>query len=193
MASTRAGERNENDVIHAGQGRQAFKAQLLVEIGPTRPFVYELIRRQRDHECITQGSRFLQVQDVAGMDEVEDAVRLHQALAARPERLEERGSGGERNYFRGGHRVGLARRELVGLGGARNFHELHVVVLRGVNVRERTAIQRLAKVGHLSPDGTDRLVAEDLENFCGRDVVIAFVERVGDLDFDVQVLQFRLG
>src|SRR6266545_4257531 len=87
---------------------------------------------------------------------------------------------------------GLARSEVVGLGRARDVHELEVVMFRGVHVGERALVERVAQVRDFGPNRTDRLVTQLVENLCRGDVVIAFVERVGDFDFDVEVVQLAL-
>jgi hypothetical protein len=67
--------------IDVGQRCQHLGAQALREHGPAGPLVDEAVRRNGDHQDVAQFSRRLEVADMAHMEKVEGAVRVHDGLA----------------------------------------------------------------------------------------------------------------
>src|SRR5439155_24503807 len=84
------------------------------------------------------------------------------------------------------------RKEAVAIGAALDLHELQVVVFRSVDVRNRAAGEHLAQMDDLRPNGADRPVTEHGQDFLRRYVIVALVQRVGDLDLHVEIGQLRL-
>ena len=82
----------DGDVIDRHERRHRFGAQALVEHRAPRALVDEPVRGDRDHQDVALAARRLEVADVAGMQQVEDAVAVDDAPAARALPLERLGN-----------------------------------------------------------------------------------------------------
>ena len=99
----RGGVRNEHDVIDTGKCGERAGAERIVEIRTAGALVDVFFSRDRDNKNITELLGVFEMNDVSGVDEIEGAVALHQALAFAAQFIEQRGGFGEWDDFLGGH------------------------------------------------------------------------------------------
>ena len=97
------GVRNEHNEVDTGERGQCAGAERIVEIRAPGSFVDVFLSRDRDNKNITELLGVFEMNDVSGVDEIEGAVALHQALAFAAKLVEKRGRFGERNDFGGRH------------------------------------------------------------------------------------------
>ena len=70
-------EGNENDIIHARQSSKCAGPHVITETRTPRPFIDMLPVCHRHYEKIAQSTSFLQMNDVAGVDEIKSSVTLN--------------------------------------------------------------------------------------------------------------------
>ncbi len=91
---------HDDHVVHTGQCREGFGAQLFVEIRPARPLVDMLVRGNGDDQHLAQRLGLLQMNNVPGKNQIENSVRLHDFPAALPQFPEQRAGGFKTDDFR---------------------------------------------------------------------------------------------
>src|SRR5208283_2201416 len=80
--------RYDDDVVHAFQGGEPAGAQLVIEIRPARTLIDVLLAGDGHDQEVTQRLGFLEVHDVARVDQVEGAVALDDLLPLAPQLFE---------------------------------------------------------------------------------------------------------